>query len=89
MRTAKSLGRAQDTDVAASEDRAECRLLRLGFELPHQDGAHLRFLPAPVDVGHDPIHGDLHPQLRTSVARRQCLPHRLSLVCLALSLPAS
>jgi hypothetical protein len=81
------LCRAQDTDLAAREDRAEGRLLGLGFEPTHQDGAYLGFLPAPVDVGHDPIHGDLQPQVCCRIARRQRVHGPCGLLPLALDLP--
>lgn len=78
---------AQDTNIAACQDGAQRGLLWRGFEPTHQDGAHLRFLPAPVDMGHDPIHGDLHAQLRAAVARPQRVPHGHGLLVLALGLP--
>jgi len=81
------LGRAQDTNVATPKDRAEGGLLGLGYELTHQDGAHLRCLPAPVDVGHDAIHRDFYPQLRHVVARPQHARHSQGLLPLALGLP--
>jgi hypothetical protein len=87
MRVAQLRRRAQDRDIAAGEDGPEGRLLRLRFEPTHEDGGHLCFRPAPINVRHDPIEGDLHAQVRRLIARRQRVPAPYGLLPLALGLP--
>src|SRR5882724_6563583 len=81
------LRRAQDPDVPAGEDRAEGGFLGLDCEPTHQDGAHLRFLPASIDRRHHPIQRDLHAQVCGAPARSPRVHYGYGFLSSALGLP--